>query len=93
MNQSKSQIEFIICRRKWRNTVKNCKAYGSFQSIRLDHRVVIARIKLCLRLSQTPKRAIVPDWPKLKTDRKLQKYSVEVKNRFDLSMTEDQTPT
>ena len=94
MNQSKSQIDFIICRRKWRNTVKNCEAYGSFQSIGSDHRIVVARIKLSLRISKKPKRAPVPDWSKLKTDQKLQeRYSVEVRNRFDLLVTEDQTPT
>lgn len=94
MNQRKSQIDFIICRRKWRNTVKNCEAYSSFQSIGSDHRVVIARVKLSLRTSRTPKRAPVPDWSKLKTDTSLQeRYSVEVKNRFDLLVTESQTAT
>ena len=80
MNQSKSQIDFIICRRKWRNTVKNCEAYSSFQSIGSDHRAVIARVKLSLRTSKTPKRAPVPDWSKLKTDTGLQeRYSVRSK--------------
>ena len=54
---------------------------------------MIARINLSLRTSKTQKKAPVPDWSKLKTDRKLQeKYSVEVKNRYNLLMTEDQTP-
>ena len=94
MNQQRSQIDFIICRRKWRNTVKNCEAYSSFQSIGSDHRVVIAQIKLSLRTSKTPKRPPTPEWSKLKADRNLQeRYAVEVKNRFDLLTTEDQTAT
>ncbi len=68
-----------------KEVVKNCKAYSSFQSIGSDHRVVIARVKLSLRTSRTPKRVPVPDWSKLKTGTSLQeRYSVEVKNRFDL---------
>ena len=68
MNQRRSQIDFIICRRKWRNTVNNCEAYSSFQSIGSDHRVVIATVKLCLRTSKTPKREPTPDWSKLTQD-------------------------
>ena len=94
MNQSKSQIDFIICRRKWRNSVKNCEAYNSFDSIGSDHRVVMARVKLSLRTSKTPKRAPVPDWSQLKADSNLQeRYAIEVKNRFDLLARDDQTPT
>ena len=57
MNQSKTQIDFIMCRRKWRNSVKNSEAYSSFHSIGSDHRVVVARVQLTLRMSKTAKRA------------------------------------
>ena len=82
MNQQRSQIDFIICKRKWRKS--------SFQSIGSDHRVVLAQIKLSLRTSKTSKRPPTPEWSKLKADSNLQeRYAVEVKNRFDLLTTED----
>ena len=63
-------------------------------SIGSDHRVVMARVKLSLRTSKTPKRAPVPDWSQLKADSNLQeRYAIEVKNRFDLLARDDQTPT
>jgi len=94
MNQIKSQIDFIVCRKKWRNSIKNSEAYGSFHSMGSDHRVVIARIKLSLRMSKTKRRNPAPDWDKLKTDIDLQeRYAVEVKNRFALLEREGETAT
>ena len=94
MNQIKSQIDFIICRKKWRNSIKNSEAYGSFHSMGSDHRVVIARIKLSLRMSKTKRRNPAPDWDKLKTDIDPQeRYAVEVKNRFALLEREGETAT
>ena len=94
MNQSKSQIDFIIGRRKWRNSIKNSEAYGSFNSLGSDHRVVIARVKLSLRMSKTKRREPTPDWGKLKTDIDLQqKYTVEVKNRFAILQSDSDTAT
>ena len=94
MNRSKTQIDFIIGRRKWKNSIKNSEAYGSFSSIKSDHRVVIARVKLSLRVSKTKRKAPAPDWELLKTDKNLQeKYAVEVKNRFSMLEQEDHTAT
>ena len=76
MSQSRSQIDFIICWKKWRNSVKNSEAYGCFHSIGSDHRVVVARVKLSLRMSKTEKRAPVLDWSKFKTDIALQEIYI-----------------
>ena len=35
--------------RKWKNRSKNSRAYGSFESIASDHRIVSAHLKLSLR--------------------------------------------
>ena len=94
MNRSKTQIDFIIGRKKWKNSIKNSEAYGSFSSIKSDHRVVIARVKLSLRVSKTKRKPPAPDWELLKTDKNLQeKYAVEVNNRFSMLEQEDHTAT
>ena len=46
MMGSKSQIDYILINIKWKNSVKNVKAYSSFASTGSDHRIVIARLKL-----------------------------------------------
>ena len=55
-NDFKSQIDFIIINKKWKNSVQNCRAYNSFNSIASDHRIITADIKLSLRAN---KRKIV----------------------------------
>ena len=47
-NDFKSQIDFIIINKKWKNSVKNCRAYNSFNSIASDHRIITADIQLSL---------------------------------------------
>ena len=58
INGAKSQIDFIMIRRKWRNSLKNCETYNSFSSIGLDHRILTAKIKLSLRISN--KKTLIP---------------------------------
>ena len=36
MSQSRSQIDFIICRKKWRNSVKNSEAYLDWSKLKTD---------------------------------------------------------
>ena len=43
---SKSQIDFILVSKKWRNSVKNVEPYNSFSIIGPDHRIVTAEIRL-----------------------------------------------
>ena len=53
--------------RKWKNSSKNCRAYGSFESIASDHRIVSAHLKLSL-ISNKKKTTKTPiyDWTTLK---------------------------
>ena len=37
---SRSQIDCILIRKKWRNSMRNCQANSSFSSIGSDHRIV-----------------------------------------------------
>ena len=46
MNGSKSQIDYILINRKWKNSVKNVEAYSTFSSIGSDHRIVTAELNV-----------------------------------------------
>ena len=82
----KQQIDYILVRRKWRNSVHNAQAYNSFASIGSDHRVVSARIRLSLRAPA--KKAIRKTkyiWKALEGNAELQeRYAVKVRNKFQL---------
>ena len=45
-NYIKTQVDFILIRNKWKNSVKNCEAYSNFSSIGLDHRIITSIISL-----------------------------------------------
>ena len=82
MSGIKTQIDYILVNRKWRNSVHNCEAYSCFSSMGSDHRLVTAKVKVSLRMRKSPPKKIHYDWSVLK-DSDLQKaYAVEVKNRF-----------
>ncbi|XP_072046990.1 uncharacterized protein [Amphiura filiformis] len=80
----KVQIDYILVRRKWRNSVTNSCAYNSFASIGSDHRIVTAKIRLSLRASgKTPPRKVKYDWRQLVHDDELQeRYTIKVQNQF-----------
>ena len=44
----KSQIDNIIIRENWRNSLLNAESYNSFSSIGSDHRIMSVRIRLSL---------------------------------------------
>ena len=62
MNGTKSQIDYILINRKWKNSLKNVESYSSFFSIGSDHRIVSAKLKLSLQTSKTPPRKAAYDW-------------------------------
>ena len=84
---SKSQIDYILVRNKWRNSVRNAQSYSSFSSICSDHRIVSTQICLSLRSSKKPKPNPMKsiDWLQVHNNPNLlHEYTVAVKNRFDL---------
>ena len=84
MNGSKSQIDYILINKKWKNSVKNVEAYSTFASIGSDHRVVSAKLKLSLRTCKTPPRKTAFDWNVLRGNSDLQQlYTVKVLNRYE----------
>ena len=83
-NGDKYQLDYILIRKKWRNSVKDAQAYNNFASIGSDHRIVSAKLRLSLRSNNKgAMRKIKYDWKKLKEDDEMQeRYTLTVKNRF-----------
>ncbi|XP_033637877.1 uncharacterized protein LOC117298668 [Asterias rubens] len=92
-NHNKYQIDFILARKKWRNSVMNTEAYSTFSSVGSDHRIVTAKFRLSLRAPRRHQRMQIKyDWYALANNTALQEqYTVEVKNRFQL--LPDECPT
>ena len=51
-NGGKAQLDYVLIRRKWQNSVKEFRPYSSFSSVGSDHRIVTADVKLSLRVSK-----------------------------------------
>jgi len=82
---TKSQIDFILVRRKWRKSVKDVEPYSFFRSLGSDHRLVLAEVRLSLRTTKAAPRKILYDWDAFKVVPDLQeKYTVQVRNRFGI---------
>ena len=87
------QLDYILIRSKWRRSVTNCEAYGSFSSLYSDHRVVTANVSLRLRQSKPSSANKVAKyiWSDLASNKELQeRYAVEVRNRYQLLLDEDE---
>ena len=86
---NKALLDYVLVRKKWKNSVKNTEACNSFSSIGSDHRVVVSKVKLSLRKKQHLPQAIKYDFQPLKTDSQLQEdYAVEVSNSFSALASE-----
>ena len=96
-NGYRSQIDYVLVRSKWKNSVRNSQAFSSFSSLSSDHRIVSATIKLSLRASKKikphPMKQI--DWTRVNADPELSsKFTVEVHNKFNaLSSPDDDIET
>ena len=96
-NGSKSQIDFILVRSKWKNSVRDSQAYSSFSSVGSDHRIVSAKITLSLRSSKKckPNPMKLIDWQQIHNNSEMSSaYAIEVRNRYDLlSLPDDDIET
>ena len=82
MSNTKTQVDFIMVNKKWKNTVKDCEAYNTFASMGSDHRIVTAKLKLSLRTSKAPPRKINYDWTVLRNVELSDLYTVSIKNKY-----------
>ena len=42
-------LDYILCRKKWRNCFKNCQSYNSFDTIGSNHRIVSCKFNISYR--------------------------------------------
>ncbi|XP_078661569.1 uncharacterized protein LOC144905694 [Branchiostoma floridae x Branchiostoma belcheri] len=90
----KYQLDYVLIRRKWRNSMLNVEAYSSFASVGSDHRIVSARVRLSLRKKKAEPRKRPYDWNLFKTRSDLQEqYTIEVHNRFQPLKDLDESAT
>ena len=91
----KYQLDYILRRNKWRNSITNVEANSTFSSIGSDHRIVSSKVRLSLRANRKKlPRKLRYNWPLFKYDMSLQeKYAIEIKNRFILQGDEDISDT
>lgn len=90
------QLDFILARKKWINSIKNSRAYSSFEGINSDHRIVSCKCQISYRKCRTPKKDPMKriDWKKVTRDTFLsEQFTVAVYNRFGSLCDELQEPT
>ena len=75
---AKTQVDYILIRRKWKNSLHNCEAYSSFNSVGSDHRI----LKLSLRNNSTKAKKTQYDWSILKDKDTSTEYSKAVRDKF-----------
>lgn len=80
---SKSQIDFVLVKKKWINSIKNAEALNLYDSIGSDHRVVVATVKLSLRAKKEDKFLVKRyDWTHIKDKEVAKKYARTVKDTY-----------
>ena len=82
----RAQLDYLIFRKKWRNSVKNSRSYSSFSSVGSDHRIVSSTVKLSLRSSKKAKPHLMKiiDWKAVSANSVLSKqFSLDVFNKFE----------
>ena len=93
MNGIKSQIDYILINKKWKNSIKNVEPYNSFSSLGSDHRILTAKVKLSLRMSKSTARKKHYDWSALRNSELQNLYTVTVKNRFEVLSDQQDDPS
>ena len=81
----RSQIDFILMKQRFRNTVKNVKTYPG-ADIYSDHNPVIMKIAIKLKIPAKKKsqRKSMFDLEMLQSERTQIEYNIEIANRFEV---------
>ena len=93
MSGTKTQFDFIMINKKWRNSVHDCEAYNTFSSMESDHRIVTAELKLSLRTSKAVSTRINYDWTALRDPELSTLYTVSVRNKYASLCKENESIT
>ena len=62
----RAQLDYLVFRKKWKNSVRDAGAYSTFSSVSSDHRVISAILKLSLRV---PKQAVSHPMKRINSER------------------------
>ena len=83
-NNAKAQVDYILTNKKWINSTLNCEAYSFFEGVSSNHRIITAKICLCLRTNVGQKNTTTQyDWFLLNKRDTNDKYTITLKNKFD----------
>ena len=77
---------YILARKKWINSIKNSRAYSSFEGVKSDHRIVSSKCQISYRKSNIPTKNPMKqiDWRKVVGDANLcEEFTVAVHTRFN----------
>ena len=80
-----AQLDYMLFRSKWKNLVKDTRAYSSFSTVGTEHRIVSSHVKLSLRSSKNRNPIL---WSPLIGRTFLnaalsKRFSIDVYNRFE----------
>ena len=92
--RSRHQIDFILWRKKWCNSVKNCQAFNTMQTVGSDHRIITCFVQASYRVNKAPPSDPLRkvDWSSITNNSQLSyDYSVKVKNRYSALLQEHDT--
>ena len=93
-NNTKAQIDYILINKKWNNSALNWEAYSSFEDVFSGHRIVTAKICLSLwRNAIWTTTTVHYDWSFLNNGDIRDKYTLTVRNKFDVLQEISETPT
>ena len=81
-NGNKAQLEHVILRGKWFNSLRNCQCYRV--DIDSDHRIVAANVKFSFRTTKkTPSITLYNHKAIISNEHVRNKFLFELSNRFD----------
>ena len=85
----RNQIDYILVSQRYRNSLKQVKTYPG-ADINSDHNPVIAKMEIKLKNLRQFKREEQLDLNLLKQESIKNKYNVEVRNKYELLVKQDQ---
>ena len=85
----RNQIDYILVSQRYRNSLKQGKTYPG-ADVNSDHNPVIAKIEIKLKNLRQFKRKEQLDLNLLKQESIKNKYNVEVRNKYELLVNQDQ---
>ena len=78
-----SQIDYILCRKRWQNSILDSQAYSSSNVIASDHRIVSLKARLNLRFTRPVGRRTL-NWATLSSNNTLaQEMDVKISSEFN----------